>query len=680
MKTKYTFCLTRTIQLISVDSTILKKAIFLLLYFLFIIGLFNTVNAQNNNTKNNPSTSDTINVEKRESNLAQIDSLKKLSIDSLIVWTHGMQDTHFKDFPEIAYFALGQALKEENYKAASSFHGYLSFWNYYNYEINGIDTIIYHRKKQIEYSAKIGDTLLVGIGYFNLATDYNDSNQQTKCIETLLESIEIFKSINNEAKVAEVHTMLAAIYNSTNEPQKAVKLLEVCLPIFIKEKDYFMVAEGSRHFTDAYLILKDYPNALKHINNSIKVSLENEFDLNNLLLIESYLTKGTIYLEKEDYNLAENYYNKALQASLKSNSIEKAKQCRFEIGNVLYIQKKYEEALPHLVAGVQAAEVLSGFTSDYYQKIAACYEKLGLYEKAFEFKQKEFDFEQKITTDKIENIQSESLIKYETGRKDQQLLEQIQIIEQKNWIQRISIGAALLLSILLSMLFYYFQKNRKNSTLLLAKNVVIEERNQQNELLLKEIHHRVKNNLEVVSSLLALQSRQLDDQNAKSAMQESQNRVQSMGIIHQKLYQGENLSAIEMKDYFVNLGEGILDSFGKSEQVKITCVMKELELDVDTAVPIGLIVNELLTNALKYAFKEAAENPEIQIKLERLTDHSLKLHVSDNGIGKSNNEVAKGTGFGSQLIQLLTAQLEGVMNYVADKGSHFSFHFKPTEA
>ncbi|WP_141728100.1 sensor histidine kinase, partial [Salegentibacter salarius] len=240
---------------------------------------------------------------------------------------------------------------------------------------------------------------------------------------------------------------------------------------------------------------------------------------------------------------------------------------------------------------------------------------------------------------------------------------------------------ALIIGALLLALLYrnYRLKQTSNQKLralngeLAEKNVLLDQRNAENELLLKEIHHRVKNNLEMVKSLIALQSAQIDDPATKDAMIASQNRVQ-LGIIHQKLYQGTNLGSIEMKDYFLNLGEGILDSFNAEERVKIECAMDNLELDIDTAVPIGLIVNELLTNALKYAFPKQQQGV-INISLEKSSNQNLRLEVTDNGIGKTAGLAPRGTGFGSQLVQLLTLQLNGKMRERNDQGTHIEFDF-----
>ncbi len=200
-------------------------------------------------------------------------------------------------------------------------------------------------------------------------------------------------------------------------------------------------------------------------------------------------------------------------------------------------------------------------------------------------------------------------------------------------------------------------------------------KNDQNVLLLKEIHHRVKNNLEVVSGLLALQSAKMDDPTMQEVMLASQNRVQSMGILHQKLYQSEHLAFIEMKNYFENLCINILDSYNESERIKVTIEMPELEFDVDTAVPLGLIVNELLTNSLKYAFPKG-EKGNIELSLKNVNEDNFQLKISDNGVGKVVDAKAKGTGFGTQLVDLLTRQIDGELLQDVSNGTMILINFK----
>jgi len=231
--------------------------------------------------------------------------------------------------------------------------------------------------------------------------------------------------------------------------------------------------------------------------------------------------------------------------------------------------------------------------------------------------------------------------------------------------------------------FFSYRNNlRKNQQLqllnedLATTNHQLDQRNAQNELLLKEIHHRVKNNLDIVSSLLELQLHKTEDVAAQSAMKESQSRVRSMGILHQKLFRGHNLMAIEMKDYFRNLSENLLDAFNASDKVEVEYQMEPLELDVDTALPIGLIVNEVMTNALKYAFPENGGG-KIHVSLNATNnDKELLLSISDNGIGKDENSILKGTGFGTQLVTLLTRQLRGTMEEENTNGTKFSFYLQ----
>ena len=149
-----------------------------------------------------------------------------------------------------------------------------------------------------------------------------------------------------------------------------------------------------------------------------------------------------------------------------------------------------------------------------------------------------------------------------------------------------------------------------------------------------------------------------------------------MALIHQKLYQGENLAAIEMRDYFETIGTTIINSFGaKAQGVELEVNMPEIELDVDTAIPIGLITNELITNSLKYAFQEKGDG-KIFISMIKKEDNLIHLEITDNGTHKSIGISEGGTGFGTMLINLLTTQLGGELEQSTTQGTATIIKFK----
>ncbi|WP_020567523.1 7TM diverse intracellular signaling domain-containing protein [Neolewinella persica] len=205
------------------------------------------------------------------------------------------------------------------------------------------------------------------------------------------------------------------------------------------------------------------------------------------------------------------------------------------------------------------------------------------------------------------------------------------------------------------------------------KNALLAERSRENEVLLKEIHHRVKNNLEVVSSLLELQSVTLTDGDARDAMLAGRSRVTTMGLLHQKLYQGDHLGTVGMREYFSDLTRNLGHTFGVKGRVTFTInVPKDLRLDIDTAVPLGLIANELITNSIKYAFEGAAAGA-VEVEMSRVGERYL-LAVSDDGSGKAGSPV-EGTGFGTRLVGMLVQQLEGEVREVSGNGVRTEVHF-----
>jgi two-component sensor histidine kinase len=201
----------------------------------------------------------------------------------------------------------------------------------------------------------------------------------------------------------------------------------------------------------------------------------------------------------------------------------------------------------------------------------------------------------------------------------------------------------------------------------------------EKEALLKEIHHRVKNNLEVISSLLMLQTNSVKDQQAKDSLTEGQSRIQSIALIHHKLYRNDDLGSVELKEFTVDLFKQVKDVFNKpGNQVALSFNGDGCWLSTDKAVPLGLILNELFTNAFKYAVRPGIEN-RITITLnENMPDNAsgFSLIYSDNGPGMPEGfDPRKSASLGMKVIHLLTRQLEGSLNIYNNNGTIVEMQF-----
>jgi two-component sensor histidine kinase len=199
---------------------------------------------------------------------------------------------------------------------------------------------------------------------------------------------------------------------------------------------------------------------------------------------------------------------------------------------------------------------------------------------------------------------------------------------------------------------------------------------QEKEVLLKEIHHRVKNNLQVISSLLNLQSGLIQDPRITEAFKDSQNRVRSMALIHERLYQSENLAVIDFSDYVRNLAEHLLLSYGVgAENVTLDVEADTVFLDIDTAAPCGLMLNELVSNALKHAFPDNRKG-QIQVGLCADQDGHLAITVDDDGVGFPKGVDAQSSNsLGLQLVHTLVRQLDGHLEMHSGNGTTFSVTF-----
>jgi len=532
-------------------------------------------------------------------------------------------------------------------------------------------------------------------------------------------AFKVYKAINNKKGQATTLFKIGWVHKRKGEIEPALKADLEALKLMEGIDDKLGIAGAYSRIAEDLNNQGRHPEALEYALKTIKLCKENKLESE---LAYAYTSAGDSNMAMGDFKTSYDYYDKALTLakSLKfsiydiinftnnrANALKrmgkyqealneykiaysKAEAINYEnamyviianLGEVNLLLGNYEDALKYQLRTIELQEHnndVSNLTENYGH-VSSIYEKLGDYPSALEYQKKARAMRDSISKTESDMAMSTLLTQFETEKKDATINLQTDTISQQQQTKTLYIILTSLLAFILFGLIYYYQKRQKKNQELQALNLELASKNKQNELLLKEIHHRVKNNLELVKSLLALQSAQMEDPASKEAMLSSQNRVQSMGIIHQKLYQGENLGHIDMKDYFVNLGEGILDAFDAEDKVKIECAMDNLELDVDTAVPIGLIVNELLTNALKYAFPQQGKG-NILISLSQETPETLTLKVADDGIGKVVGLTPKGTGFGTQLIQLLTQQLDGKMIEEHHNGTSVLFHFKTKPA
>lgn len=199
----------------------------------------------------------------------------------------------------------------------------------------------------------------------------------------------------------------------------------------------------------------------------------------------------------------------------------------------------------------------------------------------------------------------------------------------------------------------------------------------ERELLLSEIHHRVKNNMQIVSSLLRMQSRRCDDPNTQGILDDSRSRVSAMALIHETLYQPSNLSSVSLREYIDQLTANILDSYGvDGGRITLKTEVEPIFLNIETATPCGLIINELVTNCLKYAFPEKRPGV-ITLSMKRDGGGCL-LEVSDNGVGLPEGlDIRQTKSLGLQLVINLTeAQLQGRVEVQRGEGVAYRITFE----
>ncbi len=476
-------------------------------------------------------------------------------------------------------------------------------------------------------------------------------NEQGKG-KTDAENIALYLTYLKLAEEAQRQDLYGGIYYNLALYQQRQNNFEKCQEYIDRSIHWLKIHADTTNLARSYIMSgimdffkKDYAASAEKLELSATLY---EATGNSLRAAFAKAKLGNVYEAQDLPEQATPYFAAFFEVAQSSGDSSMMMSALINLASNAFNLKQYEPALAYNQQSLEYAEALHRH-HEYEQMLwlkSLIEEDKGSPEASIATLRKYVTFRDSFLNEEQNRQIAEMETQYETEKKEATIALQEVALQQQRTRFWLILG---ILAIALA-----------GGALLFRLTRILRKRNEEKEFLIKEIHHRVKNNLQVLSSLLYLQSKHIKDDAALDAVREGQNRVDAMGLIHQKLYMGDNMAAVEMGDYLRNLGDTLLDSFGLDEdRIKINYHVEPLHLDVDTAIPLGLIINELVTNSLKYAFPD--ERPgTLEISLWKNKNGQLCLKVADDGVGKAGApELKNSTSFGTNLVQILSKKLKG---------------------
>ena len=552
--------------------------------------------------------------------LSQTDTIK---INSLNKRSENLSKVDVDSSSYLAQEALTLA-KEANFKRGiASATKNLAICNY----VNGkSDVAIKQFIEAIKLFEDLKDINELAHCYSQMGIAYYLQYQYDNALKYYEKSIELYRKTTNKKDLAGVYINQGISYTYVKKMDLAEINYNEALKIYqeINYEPGFAPAYNS--LAKIYYAKKEYVKAISYYKLAEQYSIKSN---NKYHLITNYNSLAMCYKELKEYETAKSYSEKSIAISKEVGSVERELFCHETMADILFSMGDYKNAYASFQSYASLKDTL--FNQDKNDAIAEM--------------QAKFDVEK--NQQKVKEIELQKKIDDETNAKKQLLLVVVIVV------------------ILISLIFtiILFRNKQKVNSLLEQKNAAIQANLEQKEMMMSEIHHRVKNNLQMVSSILDLQARDLTDEKSIQVIEDSLSRINAISLIHQRLYQSDNIRGVKINNYLQELALDILKNFSSTSQTKsieLQCHIDDLDMDLESAIPIGLITAELIINACKYAFT-SIEKPEIKITLNK-RDGILLLTVADNGIGKQVSSNDSGTRFGTKLIKSLSRKLRAEIN------------------
>lgn len=557
------------------------------------------------------------------------------------------------------------------------------------FHLLNIDSVSIYGQLAIKEAERTGDQKTKIEALQELAFNYRENAQYDEALNFALESKELSLQLADSVLIANSCYVLASIYFEKDNLKEAEKNYLLAIRIFSKNKmyDYQAYAQNGLANVYSYFHLNReadiyYTQALETAKLSSNKRLPGTIN-NNL---------GNFYIKLKNYEKAEQYLSKAAAIFSEIGSYHDLSSVYFNSGFINIARKNYDFAIAEFKKCIDLGKQYHLYEDikDAYKELENVYKLEGNYEKAYLYADSFRVITEKLHADNLEKKISELEVKFRLEEKNAELKakeQQIKTGEEKIKAENIAIslliGFLLFLGVFSVVLLYFFKKNK-------AKNKYLEEQNEEivkskekinkalaeKEMLLKEVHHRVKNNLQIISSLLNLQASSSSNKEVITELNYAKDRIHAISLVHKKLYATDAIGQIDANDYISELLEQQQKALFSDKNLKYTINTNSCSFSLNTSVPLGIIINELITNCFKYAFKNISEC-ELKIEISDLGNNTYKLLVCDNGIGFPENFDAKNlSSLGMEIVFSLTEQLSGKASLYNKNGACVEITFK----
>ncbi|WP_454801249.1 tetratricopeptide repeat-containing sensor histidine kinase [Mucilaginibacter phyllosphaerae] len=517
---------------------------------------------------------------------------------------------------------------------------------------------LFYKKEAVNSMESTGDFSYASYLYYNLAMTYFDLGLYSKSLQYLYKALPFSIAEKNYNRYYEVLTNIVKAQVQEGNINKAldflIKSTRKIPPANDTQRQWMDAAFGICY--EKLGQIRDAEMYYKDLARLSDIDLKNQ-DIEDYL--RNYNTISNFYVARGRYKKAEYYLGKLLNVSpqlIRPSVMSQVELLQFKVDSS---SGKLASAIKHYQHHKKLNDSLYNATN----------------KKLFEEVEIRNESEKK---DRNLELQSKNIQLLQK----QSLLEQNQMDRTKA-IKNVFFGGFFLVSVLLALGYNRYRLKQRNNIQLQEKQHIISEKNEalvkllrDNEWLTREAHHRVKNNMQTIVSLLSSQSLYLKDEAAYEAVADSRHRIQTMSLIHQKLYRSDNMSSIGMRGYITELVDYLSESFKTKQIVHFKMTIDPIDLDVVQAVPVGLILNEAITNSFKHAFPYS-DNDCLTISLTQGCADDLLLTISDNGKGLPEQFDGDNVeSFGLKLMKGLTEELNGTFSIVNHEGTTLAIVFK----